>query len=1036
MAAMEAANHHRGHGNQQPDPSLPASPTLTNPDMILPEHDYRSDSPDPQLDGRDHPLMMWTNGTANGHLDATTAADNMHQILSATTSGAMQRAGHPYGANGPVTPTTPIIYGNGTMLSDIGEVTEVESTPGKPSPSRTRAGTLRRLESPTRGSGSDVALRSSPTMGAAAAALIIKKSKQSLIAMRERRSSIDSNSTITTQEQPAVFADFDDTVSVGDSVFQGDDEESMASSYVEGTPAPAPGPARLGVPSAENLDRLSTYSTTSLSRKAEEILANAKQRLTTMEDNLTRARSSLHVTSPPYGSDGSTPSPPFQRASTAPFSRGSGRPTPASTSPGHARISSDIAMRNGLPYRVSVQRSQSAMGAAGGYRQPLVLSKSADHIRGTADEKHGRSTYKISTARDPGLQPLNEDDAAQLEELESQGAKLDQFLSPTFGAPQDESTHGSGRGLQRSASAAQMRDIKDQMKDLKGKISSLREQARADGAKRRSLQSLRTPSPFTHSQIDQWYAEPKSDGSSEAGTSSQPKNRNPWNGEESSVNGEGKDKSNENDGLEEEDEDSIFNDAEDQTQLRPAGDRSIQRMSVPLPILTQHAAEVDMEDDDHSDMLTQNGDDYGDDDDDGDADFQDAVDLDYASESGDSLYHDTVQHPLSHEDREDAFDYEHFFLHSAMGTMSQQRMDRRGSTDSFTSEGSMETTRGLAVDDSQLDGTNDEDDSNSFHSSSVGRSHSVASISTIETFATAEEGRARRSTESSRKLDMATEGSYGGYFGQLNASPDKFRPESTSKPLRSAFGGAPIKTHGAAHPSMSSIVSSSGVSYSDGSASSIPEESSESHNSELGHHVSAARRPMSTSTSASNSLHRPSVSSFDSTGTHRSFPLINKAVMANAANTHKKATSTGVLTPNSSPDHELRRISHTLMEETASICEQQQQKESGSDSYGQQYEQPQQRRRESTGTSEMGPGRRMPNINMNNNNNNGLGSNPNAPLALQTLAREDKFLVERLVADLGRCVLGLTENGRASAESRMYRRRIDKARRVLEGIDE
>ncbi|KAK3693949.1 hypothetical protein B0T22DRAFT_373875 [Podospora appendiculata] len=1025
MAAMEAANHHRNHGSQQPYPSLPASPTLTNPDMILPEHDYRSDSPDPQLDGRDHPLMMWTNGNGNGngHLDATTA-------------GAMQRAGHAYGSNGAVTPTTPIIYGNGTMLSDIGEVTEVESTPGKPSPSRTRAGTLRRLESPTRGSGSDVALRSSPTMGAAAAALIIKKSKQSLIAMRERRSSIDSNSTITTQEQPAVFADFDDTVSVGDSVFQGDDEESMASSYVEGTPAPAPGPARLGVPSVENLDRLSTYSTTSLSRKAEEILANAKQRLTTMEDNLTRARSSLHVTSPPYGSDGSTPSPPLQRASTTTFSRGGGRPAPASTSPGHARISSDIAMRNGLPYRVSVQRSQSAMGAAGGYRQPLVLSKSAGDIRGTADEKHARSTYKISTARETGLQPLNEDDAAQLEELESQGAKLDQLLSPTFGAPQDEGTHGSGRGLQRSASAAQMRDIKDQMKDLKGKISSLREQARADGAKRRSLQSLRTPSPFTHSQIDQWYAEPKSDESSEAGTSNQQsKSRNPWNGEESSVNGDGKDKSNEpydNDGLEEEDEDSIFDDADNRTHLRPAGDRSLQRMSVPLPILTRHAAEVDMEDDDHSDMLTQNGDDDDDDDDDGEADFQDAVDLDYASESGDSMYHDTVQHPLSHEDREDAFDYEHFFLHSAMGTMSQQRIDRRGSTDSFTSEGSMETTRGLAV-DSQLDGSNDDDDSNSFHSSPVSRSHSVASISTIETFATAEEGRARRSTESSRKLDMATEGAYGGYFGQLNASPDKIRPESTGRPLRSAFGGAPIKTHGTAHPSVSSIVSSSAVSYSDGSTSSIPEEVSDPHNSEPGQRVSAARRPMSASTSASNSLHRPSVSSFDSTGTHRSFPLINKTTMATAANTHKKATSTGVLTPNSSPDHELRRISHTLMEETASICEQQQ-KESGSDSYGQQDEQQAQpqRRRESTGTSEMGPSKRMPNSNV---YNNGLGSNPNAPLALQTLAREDKFLVERLVADLGKCVLGLTENGRASAESRMYRRRIDKARRMLEGID-
>ena len=37
---------------------------------------------------------------------------------------------------------------------------------------------------------------------------------------------------------------------------------------------------------------------------------------------------------------------------------------------------------------------------------------------------------------------------------------------------------------------------------------------------------------------------------------------------------------------------------------------------------------------------------------------------DSASESGASSYHDSVQAQISHEDREDAFDYETFFLHS------------------------------------------------------------------------------------------------------------------------------------------------------------------------------------------------------------------------------------------------------------------------------------------------------------------------------------------------------------------------------------
>jgi len=266
MAAMEAATP-RHHGHHAP---LPASPTLTNPDMILPDYD-RSVSPAPDLDssGRDHsPLMMWKNAHA-----AASGVD-MHHIFG-VGSVSNQQADHPYGPTGPITPTTPIIYGNGTMLSDIGEVTEVESTPGRPSPARNK-GALRRLESPTRGSGSDAALRSSPTMGVAA--MLKKKSNKSMNTHRpERRSSLESNSTITTQEQAALFADFDDAASVSDSVFQGDDEESMASSYVEGTPAL---PSRLGVSNADSTERLSTYSTTSLSRRAEEILANAKKRLT------------------------------------------------------------------------------------------------------------------------------------------------------------------------------------------------------------------------------------------------------------------------------------------------------------------------------------------------------------------------------------------------------------------------------------------------------------------------------------------------------------------------------------------------------------------------------------------------------------------------------------------------------------------------------------------------------------------------------------------------------------------------------------
>ena len=64
-----------------------------------------------------------------------------------------------------------------------------------------------------------------------------------------------------------------------------------------------------------------------------------------------------------------------------------------------------------------------------------------------------------------------------------------------------------------------------------------------------------------------------------------------------------------------------------------------------------------------------------------------------------------------------------------------------------------------------------------------------------------------------------------------------------------------------------------------------------------------------------------------------------------------------------------------------------------------------------------------------------LSKGENAPVPMQMLSREDQLQVERLVASLGRCVLGLTDSGKASSEGRMYRRRIEAARRILEGLD-
>ncbi|MBE3050009.1 hypothetical protein IMZ48_47410, partial [Candidatus Bathyarchaeota archaeon] len=137
-------------------------------------------------------------------------------------------------------------------------------------------------------------------------------------------------------------------------------------------------------------------------------------------------------------------------------------------------------------------RSASALGAAGGYRQPLISSKSVDALKLNLAKNPQRASL-------PGLQnslePLSEDEMSHEQRLR-EDAQADDPSSPNFGpAPE--------RPASRPGSVTQMRDLKEQVHGLKGRISSLREQAKADSLKRRSLQNLRTPSPFTNAQADQ-----------------------------------------------------------------------------------------------------------------------------------------------------------------------------------------------------------------------------------------------------------------------------------------------------------------------------------------------------------------------------------------------------------------------------------------------------------------------------------------------------------------------------------------------------
>ncbi|KAI0586692.1 hypothetical protein TUN199_00584 [Pyrenophora tritici-repentis] len=389
------------------------------------------------------------------------------------------------------------------------------------------------------------------------------------------------------------------------------------------------------------------YSSAALSRRAEIILANAKKRLNVMEGNLRGARESL-VVSPTFSSKSVTSDLTQHMAASRERDRrlyaGMGPIPPRIHSyrqslllpngnNGHSRGLSETSVP--LPFTpsysymtrtLSNKRASSAIGHTSGpwspegYGQgrfPIKESRSVEHLRNprstwnNTEREHAARSASRSSRSPPGLETLPEDEDASR--------------------------------VPRSASSAS--SLRDQMNDLKGRISSLKLKAQEDHLRRRSIQSLRAPSPFTAA--DQWYS---GSPASQATTSYE--------------------------------------------RSKAYQDKS-----------------EEVEEDDTGDA--------------GDADFVSV----YGDET---VYEDAVyEMPVTerHEDRVDAFDYETFFLHSAMGTYSVE--DRRSSTSSGTSTATtrpvtaMQTTGELSKSEKRL----------SFHS----RTTSADSVSTVATFATAAE---------------------------------------------------------------------------------------------------------------------------------------------------------------------------------------------------------------------------------------------------------------------------------------------------------
>ena len=447
-----------------------------------------------------------------------------------------------------------------------------------------------------------------------------------------------------------------------------------------------------------------------------------------MEGNLTRARTSVRVSpSPSPSPSGSGPSMGLgqpvgglyrsisrtdRRSSTmrprATYSSSQDQPSNR-----HSRVYSETYVPSAAHPSISTaepnpSRSMSAMGSSRSpdyghddrsfhyapTRSYLTHRASVSSIRPPIISRSSDDHSSTGTAQDPNTS--TDQDGQQISNLEDFNS-----IYPSQDPPS------------RSQSQLQVRDLQDQMKGLHIKISSLKVKAQGDSLRRRSLQLLRTPSPLTAANhANQWRSndveyksgpgEARPDAEYTHETAGTPENRS--------------------------------SDELDVAARKHETDSSRKTKEPSPPHAETHPEPPVYEPVDNDDTqsviesLYEDAEDYNSD---GSSDTE--IDRDELNQILNEPLDDDLadpleafpavpQHPdfLSHEDREDAFDYEHFILHSALGNYTQARR-RQQSNASYSS---VETTRPL----------------HGRRSMGHSRANSATSLSTVATFATATEG--------------------------------------------------------------------------------------------------------------------------------------------------------------------------------------------------------------------------------------------------------------------------------------------------------
>ena len=447
---------------------VPPSPTLTNPDMILP---YSRVGASPTPLASSPTLRAGDLGLSPGPSSTPTPEPNSEPELGVATAMKLplrMKVGPPSS----VIQANSTGYEHGAPLSDIGEE---ETTPRSKFSRRSRTPSPVEPQSPT---------------------------PVSKVSKHNRRTSDLSGSD---GSDIGDWENFDSS-----RMMTGRLAADVAKTDDEDTDVPESNRNSLVTAPSADSDEMAV-----LNAKAEKILANARKRLSHMEDNLSKARHSVlwsPRSSPNMNEHHQQPAGGLYRSiSLAAVGRKSKPLLPIKSNLSHSRGLSDTTQIGGLK-RLSMIPEARSLSAQETSRRPTESPQQQQTTRFSPGPKYAGHSPASSRSMHSPMRILEEEEGSPTSTLKTspetpgpRGLGINTLATQT---KEDISNvrDSPSPTHHRSTSAASARSLRSQMSDLKVRITDLKAKNQEDKERRQSLQNRNTPSPFNQaSNPEHWY---------------------------------------------------------------------------------------------------------------------------------------------------------------------------------------------------------------------------------------------------------------------------------------------------------------------------------------------------------------------------------------------------------------------------------------------------------------------------------------------------------------------------------------------------